>query len=32
VLETIAGSLYLVTAVSLVVSRIGSPRSARPRG
>ena len=32
VVETIAGSLYLVTAVSLVVSRIGSPRRARPDG
>jgi ion channel len=32
VFETIAGSLYLVTAVSLVVSRIGSPRRARSQG
>jgi voltage-gated potassium channel Kch len=32
VTETIAGSLYLVTAVSLVVSRVGSPRRARPYG
>jgi hypothetical protein len=32
VFETIAGSLYLVTAVSLVVSRIGSPRRARTPG
>ena len=29
VFETIAGSLYLVTAVSLIVSRVGSERSAR---
>jgi hypothetical protein len=32
VFETIAGSLYLVTAVSLIVSRIGSPRPARSDG
>jgi len=32
VTEAIAGSLYLVTAVSLVVSRIGSSRHARPSG
>jgi Ion channel len=31
VIETIAGSLYLVTAVSLIVSRIGSERSPRSR-
>lgn len=32
VIETIAGSLYLVTALSLVVSRIGTERSPRPSG
>jgi hypothetical protein len=32
VTEAIAGSLYLVTAVSLVVSRIGSSRHAPPPG
>ena len=30
VFETIAGSLYLVTAVSLIVSRVGAERPARP--
>jgi len=29
VFETIAGSLYLVTAVSLIVSRVGAERPAR---
>jgi voltage-gated potassium channel Kch len=32
VIETIAGSLYLVTAVSLVVSRIGAERPPRRGG
>ena len=31
VFETIAGSLYLVTAVSLIVSRVGAPRAPRSR-
>jgi len=32
VAESLAGSLYLVTAVSLVVSRVGLPRAGRDQG